>query len=339
MHKTAHHADGTTRQIHMGGWKKQFHDARDEAYRVKLHGSLFKIASSYDNRPTCSPVVDQGDLGSCTANMFAGLVEFNEIKRIGPNYTALQALLDKSKPSVTVSAIHNHNDGSITFTTTVIPTPGPTPTPTPGPAPAPTPTPSPTPKLERASRLFEYYGTRKIEGTINEDSGATIRDAIKCGVTYGVADEAAWPYDVSKFTVNPPSVIWTTAATHKVTSYHSIADGDIQTMKTVLASQFLIGFGFQVYDYFMSADMASKGMLPYPSKSEQLQGGHAVCLVGYDDSKVITRADGTKSTGAFLVRNSWGTGWGLAGYFWMAYDYVSDTNLCSDFWVVQSQPI
>jgi C1A family cysteine protease len=51
--------------------------------------------------------------------------------------------------------------------------------------------------------LFEYYATRKIEGTIPDDSGATIRDAVKTGNVYGVADETLWPYDVSKFTVNP----------------------------------------------------------------------------------------------------------------------------------------
>jgi C1A family cysteine protease len=110
-------------------------------------------------------------------------------------------------------------------------------------------------------------------------------------------------------------------------------------MKSVLAAQYLIEFGFQVYDYFMSADMAAKGLLPVPASSEQLQGGHAVALVGYDDSKVITAADGAASKGAFLVRNSWGANWGLSGYFWMAYDYVANTTLCSDFWVIQSAPI
>ena len=363
MLKTLHHPNGTTRQIHLGGWKKQFTDARDEEFRVKLHGSFLKIAPSADNRPICSPVEDQGDLGSCTANMFAGLVESNEIKRIGPNYTNVK--LDDATgggAKVTVSNVAVAANGVITYTTKVVPPAPPAPTPpappappqptppsppqptppTPPAPPAPPPTP-PTPpapaKLERASRLFEYYATRKIEGTVNEDSGATIRDAIKAGAQYGVADEAAWGYDISKFTTNPPTTVWSSAATHMVTSYHAITDGDLQTMKSVLASGFLIGFGFQVFDYMMSAQMASTGMLPYPGQDEQLQGGHAVCLVGYDDTKQITRSDGTVSTGAFLVRNSWGTGWGLAGYFWVAYDYVGDTNLASDFWVVQSAPI
>ena len=96
-----------------------------------------------------------------------------------------------------------------------------------------------------------------------------------------------------------------------------------------------IGFGFTVYDAFMSAQMSSTGLLCRPKPSEQVQGGHAVVLCGYDENKVMP--DGSK--GAFLVRNSWGSGWGLAGYFWMAANYLADVNLCSDFWIVQSAPI
>lgn len=337
MQKTLHHADGSTRQVHLGGWKKQHTDVRDEAYRLKLHGALLAIPASYDNRPVCSPVVDQGELGSCTANMFAGLVESNEVKRLAGLKPGLGAVVSPTGtlPTVATSGITVSASGVVSFNTTV--TPGATPAPTP--TPTPTPTPSPTPAtLEHASRLFEYYGTRKIEGTVSEDSGASIRDAIKCGVTYGVADEKVWPYDITKFTANPPAAVWSAAATHKVTSYHSITDGDTETMKSTLASGFLIGFGFQVYDFMMGAAMAKNACLSVPQKSEALQGGHAVCLVGYDDNKTFT-ADGTTSKGAFLVRNSWGTGWGLAGYFWMSYDYVASTSLCSDFWVVVSAPI
>lgn len=317
MLKTVHHADGTTRPVHLAGWKKQSNDVRDEPFRLKLHSGFFKVAASWDNRPICSPIEDQGNLGSCTAHMFAALVEANEVKRTKPQLLSVVAAA-AATAQVATSNVVVQADGSITFTTKIVPS-----------VVVPTPTPTPTPsKLIRASRLFQYYATRKIEGTITEDAGATIRDAIKTGAKYGVVDETLWAYDTSKFTVNPPSTVWTTAATHLVTSYHSIADGDIATMKSVLAMGYLVGFGFQVYDYFMSSDMAKKAVLPVPGVNEQLQGGHAVALVGYDDAK-----------NAFLVRNSWGTSWGLGGYFWMSYDYVKNTALASDFWVIQSAPI
>jgi len=318
MLKLAHHADGSQRKIHLGGWKKQPVDARDEEYRLKLPPGLVKLPPSYDNRGICSAVEDQGELGSCTANMFAAMIESNEIKKSGRAGSHLGAVVHTvTPPTITTSAAAVAADGSISFTTKV--TPSAAPAPAPGPAPA---------KLIQVSRLFEYYATRKIENSVSEDSGASIRDTIKAGYTYGVADEAAWPYNVTKFADNPPANIWADAAAHKVSSYHAIADGDYATMKSALASGFLVGFGFTVYDYFMSAAMAKNAVLHLPVKGESVQGGHAVCLVGYDDAK-----------GAFLVRNSWGAGWGLHGYFWMAMDYVANTRLSSDFWVIQSSPV
>jgi len=183
--------------------------------------------------------------------------------------------------------------------------------------------------------MFTYYATRKIEGSESEDSGAYIRDAIKSMAKYGIADELSWPYDTSKFAVNPPDSVWAAAATKKISSYHAIADGDLQTMKATLAQGYLIEYGFDVYSYFLTSDMARKGMLCRPKSNETLQGGHATALCGYDDTKVMP--DG--SVGAFLVRNSWGSRWGLAGYYWQAYNYIGDTKLCSDFWAILSQPL
>ncbi len=42
---------------------------------------------------------------------------------------------------------------------------------------------------------------------------------------------------------------------------------------------------------------------------------HQIVLVGWDDAK-----------GAWLLRNSWGTGWGDAGYMWIAYDPAGSTS-------------
>jgi C1A family cysteine protease len=180
---------------------------------------------------------------------------------------------------------------------------------------------------KRLSRLFHYYATRLIEGTVNEDSGAYIRDSIKAGALYGCLWESKWWYNIAKFAVNPPRSLWDLAAQHKVVSYHRIDDGDLETMKQTLASGYLIGFGFLVYDNFMSQEMANTGVLHRPGPHDTIQGGHAVTIVGYDDVR-----------GAFKVRNSWGTSWGQKGYFWMDYNYMADKSLCNDFWVVNSVP-
>ena len=166
---------------------------------------------------------------------------------------------------------------------------------------------------------------RFIEGTTAEDNGATVRDAIQAGVKYGILDEALMPYTAGQYAIPPTAAQKTAALARKVTSYHAVSDGDINGMKTALSSGFAVVFGFQCYDYMLSAQMASTGILKLPTASESLQGGHCVDIVGYSDSKQMV-----------ICRNSWGIGWGQAGYFWMPYAYVGNTRLASDFWVIVS---
>jgi C1A family cysteine protease len=84
--------------------------------------------------------------------------------------------------------------------------------------------------------------------------------------------------------------------------------------------------GFDVYESFESDVVARTGMMPYPNTAtEELLGGHAVCLVGYNDT-----------TQRFIARNSWGTSWGDQGYFYMPYQVIQNTTMSSDFWTISS---
>ena len=74
----------------------------------------------------------------------------------------------------------------------------------------------------------------------------------------------------------------------------------------------------------MTDDVANSGIMPMPLPTDSVEGGHAVMAVGYNDSKQW-----------YIIRNSWGAGWGDKGYFYMPYAYMHNTNLCSDFWTIR----
>jgi C1A family cysteine protease len=173
------------------------------------------------------------------------------------------------------------------------------------------------------SRLFIYYNERAIEGTVNQDAGAMIRDGLKSVAQQGVCPETDWPYVITKFTKKPTPKCYKEAKDNQVTSYQSVAQTPNQ-MKSCLALGYPFVLGFSVYESFESPSVAKTGMVPMPKKGEKMLGGHAVMVVGYDDSQSY-----------FIVRNSWGPGWGQAGYFMMPYDYFTNPNLASDFWTIR----
>lgn len=242
---------------HSYGWKPDTPDARDlEWHPPALLGTL---PTSVDLRSAMPIIYDQGELGSCTANAIAALMQ----------YTRRQDALADFVPS----------------------------------------------------RLFIYYGERAIEGTVNEDSGAMIRDGLKVVAKQGAPPETDWPYDIAKFRDQPPANAYTDALKDRALSYRRVRR---DLLKTALASGFPVVVGITVYESFESDAVAQSGAVPMPKKGEQILGGHAVLVVGYDDAK-----------GTWLLRNSWGPRWGQQGYFTLPYAYLLKTHLSSDFWTVQ----
>jgi C1A family cysteine protease len=173
------------------------------------------------------------------------------------------------------------------------------------------------------SRLFIYYNERVMEGTVSSDSGAMIRDGIKSVGKQGAPPESAWPYVISKFKTKPPAPVYRTALQYKVVLYQRLVQ-NLNQMRGCLAAGFPFVFGFTVYDSFESQAVANTGVVPMPGSDEQVVGGHAVLAVGYDDSQ-----------NRFIVRNSWGSSWGMAGYFTIPYAYLLDSSLSDDLWTVR----
>ena len=173
------------------------------------------------------------------------------------------------------------------------------------------------------SRLFLYYNERMMEGDPDKDAGAEIRDGIKACNLLGLLPEAKWPFDEAKVLIRPPDEAYTTALTDRIHFYATVDLRNTDHIKLALSHKIPVVFGFAVYSYFESAEMERNGILNMPAEGESHLGGHCVLIVGHDDSEKM-----------FWIRNSWGSGWGINGYFKMSYEYVN-SNLCSDGWCLR----
>lgn len=175
----------------------------------------------------------------------------------------------------------------------------------------------------KPSRLCIYYREREIEGTILEDSGAMIRDGIKALANGGVCPESMWPYNVKKFTQAPPAVAVAQEKNHKILKYERVQSNSLAVKQAIAAGDPVV-VGIMLYASFESDATLRTGIVPMPKRNEQVLGGHAVILVGYDDTKQM-----------FTLQNSWGTSVGDKGYFYLPYKYI-DLGLGSDFWTIKA---
>lgn len=173
------------------------------------------------------------------------------------------------------------------------------------------------------SRLFIYYATRSLMGTIQSDSGVNNRDMLRALATYGWATEQEWPYDVNRFTTRPPEEVIAAAKARRIGRYERVPQ-DLTSMQAALASGEPFVFGFTVYESFVSQTVEKSGDVPMPRATERRIGGHDVLIVGYDDA-----------TQRFRFKNSYGPEWGDKGYGTVPYAYALSPSLAADFWLIR----
>jgi C1A family cysteine protease len=242
--------------------KKQKPDDRD--YKLTLNHVILPAEIDLRKTPYITPVLDQGNIGSCAAHASAA---------------ALHMLLKK--------------EGVKEFD---------------------------------PSRLFIYYMTRvNVEHEQpDSDSGCTLRDICQSIKDYHTCDETLWPYDTSKYMVSPPANAVLNANLHTKLKFCAVKQ-DLNSMKNCLANGFPFIIGIQIYQSFQSDETMRTGIVKLPSvNTEELLGGHALLVVGYNDSHRH-----------FIIQNSWSSSIADKGFFYIPYDYLTNRDLGSDYWSFQ----
>jgi C1A family cysteine protease len=241
------------------GCRRDTKDARDHLF----HPKAVRLPVSVDLRDHCPPVMDQGQLGSCTAHGITGALRY---ERMAAGKTDV-----------------------------------------------------------KLSRLQLYYDERVLEGSVNDDAGAEIRDGIKSAGKIGVGHETLWPYRIGKFKQKPPAKVYADAVHFEALTYErvQVATSHVQA---ALAAGHPVVIGVSLYESFESLSVEKTGVVPMPDLvCEQMVGGHCLYVVGYGQKPKH-----------FTVRNSWGISFGDKGDVYFPFGYIGSTKFGSDYWIIKT---
>ncbi len=170
-------------------------------------------------------------------------------------------------------------------------------------------------RLERLSPRFLYNLCKKFDG-IPFEEGTYPRIAMKVLLNYGVCHESFWPYIAQKKNL-PRAGADKDAIKFKIKAYARI-NSQLEMKRSLLVNGPFVA-GVKVFESWFTKKVQSSGLIPMPKPKENSVGGHAICIVGYDDKLSI-----------FKFKNSWGANWGNNGYGYLPYVYMK--KYCSDAW-------
>jgi len=155
------------------------------------------------------------------------------------------------------------------------------------------------------SPRFVYSECKKIDGFPGEE-GTTIRAAMKVLKRKGTCHEDFWPYRVPQ-TDRPKAGAAQNAKKFRIKTYARVRN--LTQLKKTLKYNGPCVVG--VYVFSSWSRMGDNGVIPLPNRYDQYRGGHAICVVGYDNKKKLIK-----------FKNSWGADWGVNGYGYISYQYI-----------------
>ncbi|MCF7928970.1 MAG: hypothetical protein K9L68_08665 [Spirochaetales bacterium] len=155
--------------------------------------------------------------------------------------------------------------------------------------------------IENKETIFSpSYVYNQING--GRDQGASLIDAVDLVVQKGCSTLESMPY-TENYRTTPDRYAHAEAKRFKADSYRSVDPSQTAAVKRLLAEGHCVIIGMDIYQNFMNYRGGT-----YNRASGSYLGGHAMTVLGYDDSR-----------NAFRLINSWGSRWGDGGYAWVDY--------------------
>ncbi|MDD4954221.1 MAG: putative Ig domain-containing protein, partial [Candidatus Omnitrophica bacterium] len=152
------------------------------------------------------------------------------------------------------------------------------------------------------------------------DEGSYFWDNLDIIANGGCAPLSSLPY--SPINVLPNASQYEAGMPFRSNEFGDYYMPSIEYLRERLTSGDGLVVGISVYEDQIGPT-GGNGVYDGPRGDSENIGGHGLMVVGFDDNRQYTNEDGQTSYGAFLVINSWGTGWGDHGYRWISYNEMA----------------
>jgi Papain family cysteine protease len=167
-------------------------------------------------------------------------------------------------------------------------------------------------KTERVAPRFQWMAAKETDAftqqptTFIDSDGTSLKAALDIARRYGAVRETVLPFDSGKLYGGDVKSFYALAAQLKINAYFNLGT-DLVAWKAWLATNGPILTRLGVDATWDDAPKTKGNLDLYKPKT--VRGGHAVALVGYTADR-------------FIVRNSWGTGWGDKGFAYASSAYA-----------------